>query len=77
MEEQIIESIEKGWGEDATFYTTKTTTGTVLPSNIVDEIREKEVKINDNFLMTTYCGYKDDKIVFSIPACSDVVLRYK
>ena len=77
MDKTIIESIEKGWGDDSTFYTTRKNTGVVLPSLVVDEIREKEVKINDNFLMTTYCGYRDDKIVFSIPACSDVVLRYK
>lgn len=74
MEDKIF-SIEKGWGEDSTFYTTNPKVGGY---HKVDEIKEefKQTSMDGNGI-TVYRGFKDGKLVFEMGASIDITLNYR
>lgn len=78
MEPQKIEYIMKGWGESATFFSTKRSIGEAYK---VDEIKEETKIIGKGYYndleMIVYRGYVKDKCVFEIAAGNDVTLVYK
>ena len=78
MAEQKIKSVEKGWGESSTFFSTKLKESS---SCKVDEIKE-EVKIVGageycSLSHTVYRGYKNGKMVFEMGASIDITVTYE
>ena len=73
--ENKIYSVEKGWGESSTFYTTNPK---ARGYQKVDEIKEefKQTYMDGNGI-TIYRGYKDGKLVFEIGASIDVTVKYE
>ncbi len=71
---KVIRSIEKGWGEGSTFFTTDKN---VSETFRVDEIKEgfKQTSIDgDGFPI--YSGYKDGKLLFEIGASIHTTVIY-
>lgn len=80
MAEKKIKSVEKGWGEDSTFFSTSEKLQE-SSSCKVDEIKE-EVKIVGAgeycyLSHTVYYGYKNGKLVFEMGASIDVTVTYE
>lgn len=72
--ENIIKYIEKGWGDNSTFYTTSGIKGN---NYVVEEIVEsfKQTSAHgDGF--TVYRGYKNGKLVFEMGASADITVTY-
>ena len=78
MSENKIKSIEKGWGESSTYFTTEPKCQN--ESMKVDEIKE-EVKLVGKgeyceLSNVVYRGYKDKKLKFEIFANSDITVVF-
>jgi hypothetical protein len=66
--ENKIKYVEKGWGDNSSFFTTNenaTVTGRV------DEIMEESKQVSNDLILNVYRGYKDGKLVFEMGACID------
>ena len=71
--EQKIKSVEKGWGEDSTFFSTDQT---VSEAYRVDVIKEEQKQIGNNILITVYRGYKNGNLFFEMGASIDVTVAF-
>ena len=71
--EQKIKSVEKGWGEASTFFSTAQT---VSETYRVDEIKEEQKQVGNNILINVYRGYKDGKLFFEMGASIDVTVAF-
>lgn len=69
-----IESVEKGWGENSTYYSTREKAGYTYR---VHNIKEETKQVSPDYMFNVYRGYVDGKIVFEIGASIDVTVRYK
>ena len=74
---QKIKSIEKGWGENSTFFSVDEKVSEILK---VDKIREEFKDIGEgyynNLSLMVYRGYKKGKMVFEIAANTDITLTF-
>ena len=71
--EQKIKSVEKGWGEGSTFFST---VQTVSETYRVDEIKEESKQVSNDIIINVYRGYKDGKLFFEMGASIDVTVAY-
>ena len=71
--EQKIKSVEKGWGESSTFFST---VQTVSETYRVDEIKEESKQISNDIVINVYRGYKDGKLFFEMGASIDVTVAF-
>lgn len=75
LENQVIESIQVGWGEESTYFSTELN---VLPRYAVTRIVEDwEVIIKESKTQKVYKGYRNDDLVFKIEAGSGITVTYK
>lgn len=72
--EQIIKSVQKGYGEGDIFYTTDTR---VAKQYVVDAIRAGDKQVSNDMIINVYRGYKDGKLVFEMGASIDVTVTYQ
>lgn len=72
MEKQKIKSIEKGWGEGSTFFSTDIQ---VSKRYFVEEIKE-DIKNVGPGLITVYRGYIEERLVFEMGASVDITVVY-
>ena len=73
MEENKIESVEKGWGEGSTFFST---CEKVSKTYKVDEIKEEIKQVSHYYMFNVYRGYIEGKLIFEMGASIDVTIRY-
>jgi hypothetical protein len=71
--EQKIKAVEKGWGENSTFFSTGKGISETLR---VDEIKEESKQISSDCIINVYRGYKDGKLVFEMGASIDVTVSF-
>jgi len=71
--EQKIKSVEKGWGEGSTFFSTAQT---VSETYRVDEIKEESKQVSNDVIINVYRGYKDGKLFFEMGASIDVTVAF-
>ena len=80
MAEQKIKSVEKGWGEGSTFFSTSEKLQE-SSSCKVDEIKEevRHIGIGEycSLSHTVYRGYKNGRMVFEMGASIDVTVTYE
>lgn len=68
-----IKSIEKGWGEGSTYFTTDKKAATF---HIVDEIKEEIINIGVSAI-TVYRGYRNGNLYFHIEAGGGITLIFE
>jgi len=71
--EQKIKSVEKGWGENSTFFSTAQT---VSEAYRVDEIKEESKQISSDIVVNVYRGYKNGELFFEMGASIDLTVIF-
>ena len=73
-----IKSIEKGWGDGSTYFTTD---GDGSYSTYIDKIIAEERIVGKGYyndlIITVYCSYLEEKRVFEIESNSSLTIIYK
>ena len=70
--EKKIKSVEKGWGEGSTFFSTSS----VATPYKLDEIKEETKEISSDKKISVLRGYKKGNLYFEMGITSDVVILY-
>ena len=73
MEEQVIKSIEKGYGESSIFFSTDKMCGTEYR---VDEIKQEGKQISNDMIISVYRGYKNNKLFFEMGITNDITVKF-
>ena len=68
-----IKSVEKGWGTDSIFFTTRQTASISVR---VDEIKEESKQVSNDTIFNIYRGYRDGKVFFEMGASIDVTVTF-
>lgn len=72
--EQNIKSVEKGWGNDSTFFSVNPK----CSNNVrVDEIKEESKQVSPDHVYNVYRGYINGKLIFEMGASIDVTVSFQ
>ena len=69
----IIKSVEKGWGEGSTFFSVDSK---VAEFCRVDEIKEEGKQVSSDLMINVFRGYKGGKLIFEMGASIDVTVAF-